>query len=220
MTSPAFDASPTTAPGIGEHHSWEQSEGLRQRKKRQTRGRIHRCALALVAEHGLAGITTEQIAAAAGVSQRTFFNYFPTKDAAIVGASPDLPERLAAALADRPATEDILTALRAVLLEAFGSLTSDEALRIRRSDVFARHPELAVTTIGMTMELEKGLCDAVAKRLGAKADDPYPRLIAAAALAVTRAAFVHAQCSPEHPSIVETVNTAFAAILRPPALPS
>lgn len=216
MTSPAIDASHAAAPGRIEHEACDPTEGLRERKKRQTRGRIHRCALDLVAEHGLAGITTDEIAAAAGVSPRTFFNYFPTKDAAIVGASPDLPERLAAALVARPATEGILPALRFVLLEAFGSLTSDEALRTRRSDVFSRHPELAVTTIGMTMDLEKALCNAVAERLGADANDPYPRLIAAAALAVTRAAFVHAQRSPKHQSIAETVNTAFAAILRPP----
>ncbi|WP_168583037.1 acyl-CoA-like ligand-binding transcription factor [Gephyromycinifex aptenodytis] len=217
MTSPAFDASATPDSEPDGLPSCEQTEGLRERKKRETRRRIHHCALDLVAEHGIAGITTEQIAAAAEVSPRTFFNYFPTKDAAIVGASPDLPERLAAHLLKRPAAEDILTALRAVLLAAFGTLTSDEALRRRRRDVFARHPELSVTTIGMTMELEKVLSAAVAQRLEADPNDPYPRLIAAATLAVTRAAFVHAQYAPQHPPIADTLQLAFAQVLQPPA---
>ncbi|WP_439692777.1 TetR family transcriptional regulator [Curtobacterium sp. SP.BCo] len=59
--------------------------GLRERKKQQTRAAIHLAALDLVTERGLSGVTVEEICAAAGISPRTFFNYFPSKGNAALG---------------------------------------------------------------------------------------------------------------------------------------
>ncbi|WP_394251511.1 TetR/AcrR family transcriptional regulator [Arthrobacter pityocampae] len=63
-------------------------QGLRQRKQAATALAIERSAVALVLEHGLDAVTVDMICAASGVSQRTFFNYYRTKDAAILGAAP------------------------------------------------------------------------------------------------------------------------------------
>ncbi|MCU1527222.1 MAG: hypothetical protein JWP75_985 [Frondihabitans sp.] len=60
---------------------------LRERKKRKTRQIIHDVALRHVARDGLAGVTVEAICEEALVSQRTFFNYFPSKSAAALGFS-------------------------------------------------------------------------------------------------------------------------------------
>ena len=65
---------------------------LSQRRRSQTRQEIHRTAVDLVLERGLANVTVDDIAAAAGVSPRTFFNYFPTKRDALVWEPPPLPE--------------------------------------------------------------------------------------------------------------------------------
>ena len=62
-----------------------QSMGLRERKRRATRDAIERAAIALVSERGYDNVTVAQICEASSVSQGTFFNYFRTKDAAIVG---------------------------------------------------------------------------------------------------------------------------------------
>lgn len=83
--------------------------GLRERKKQQTRAAIHTAALELVTDRGLAGVTVEEICAAAGVSPRTFFNYFPSKGNAALGL---------------PATT-VPDEARAVFLAAEGPLVSD-----------------------------------------------------------------------------------------------
>ena len=90
------------------------TSGLRERKKLATRHALHEAALHLVAAHGLDGVSVDDIAARADVSPRTFFNYFATKDDAVVGLDPAGPAEQAAALAGRPASESAVEALRAV----------------------------------------------------------------------------------------------------------
>ncbi|MDR0345295.1 MAG: TetR/AcrR family transcriptional regulator, partial [Nocardiopsaceae bacterium] len=59
--------------------------GLRERKKQATRRALHDAALQLALERGLEHLTVEEISATADVSARTFFNYFPGKEEAILG---------------------------------------------------------------------------------------------------------------------------------------
>lgn len=68
----------------------EGGASLRERKKRQTRRAIHDAALALALDRGLAQVTVADVCAAASISERTFFNYFPSKVAATLGL-PDQP---------------------------------------------------------------------------------------------------------------------------------
>ncbi|WP_232050897.1 TetR/AcrR family transcriptional regulator [Arabiibacter massiliensis] len=83
------------------------AETLRERKRRETRAAIEHAAMALVDELGYDNVTVAMIAERAVVSQGTFFNYFPTKDAAVVGLGPlDLDPAVVHAAYDRlaPAT--------------------------------------------------------------------------------------------------------------------
>ena len=69
-------------------NSLNRSEGLRQRKRRETRQRIFDTASALVARNGYDNVTVEDICQGADISRRTFFNYMDSKDEAILGPSP------------------------------------------------------------------------------------------------------------------------------------
>src|SRR5579871_2807516 len=95
----------------------EPRASLRERKKLATRRSLRRHALDLVAKRGFANVTVEDIAEAADVSPRTFFNYFPSKEAALFGADPDraatLRERLVREAPGAPALE----ALRIVIAD-------------------------------------------------------------------------------------------------------
>ncbi|MBU4529246.1 MAG: TetR/AcrR family transcriptional regulator [Hoeflea sp.] len=73
---------------------------LRVRRRAQTAREIHVAALELCQEHGLDAVTTEAISSRAGISLRTFFNYFPNKEAAIVHRPPDFPEAAAKEFAE------------------------------------------------------------------------------------------------------------------------
>src|SRR5260370_379886 len=74
---------------LGTAPAGEPRASLRERKKLATRRSLRRAALDLVAERGFAHVTIEDIAEAADVSPRTFFNYFPSKEAALFGTDPD-----------------------------------------------------------------------------------------------------------------------------------
>lgn len=164
--------------------------GLRERKKRRTRGLLHRAALQLVAQEGLAGVTVERIAAEADVSPRTFFNYFPTKEAAVLGTTPESVDRIIDRLATRPADEPPLASLRAALRETLTPLLSDPELRATRRAVLQQNPSMTDALLGATAGLERRLRAAVAARMGRDADDPDAVLLAGAALVPVRAVLV------------------------------
>src|SRR3954470_5719975 len=86
--------------------------GLRERKKLETREAIHHAALRLVAENGVNETSVDAICSEAVVSSRTFFNYFPSKFAAIVGAkagelSADQRTRFLAGTGERDLVRDL-----------------------------------------------------------------------------------------------------------------
>jgi len=117
--------------------------GLRERKRRETRQRIGAAALDLALAHGLEGATIEAISGAAGVSPRTFFNYFESKDDAVLNM-PDSIEAAAVvdavtAAADKMTVREVAVRLFMELMRV--SLESDQR-RDERRDLLLRHPHL------------------------------------------------------------------------------
>jgi AcrR family transcriptional regulator len=127
------------------------TSGLRDRKKAATRRALHVAALELVAERGLDAVSVDEIATAADVSPRTFFNYFPTKDDAVLGLDPDESGSVAAAVAARPGDETPVEALRAVAVERAAEMALDSDLWTLRMRVVDASPVLLAGVSGVAM---------------------------------------------------------------------
>jgi AcrR family transcriptional regulator len=186
--------------------------GLRERKKRETRLAIHRAALDLVEESGFDAVTTDQIAARAGVSPRTFFNYFPTKEGAVLGATPADLEEMRVWLGARPADEPILQSIRAIVQSRLSPSSYDPELRAQRRRVLLGEPALGPALVGNNIHTENVLTDVVADRLGL---DPRgsvrPRVTVATALAAVRACIEHQQ-SGGSGTVEDALDEAFALL--------
>jgi AcrR family transcriptional regulator len=214
-TAPDPAPSAPTAPGPGAPPAaGEHGEGLRERKKRLTRHALRMAALTLVAERGLDAVTTDDVAAAADVSPRTFFNYFASKEEALVGNDPALVAHLRDRLLARPAHEEPLEALRAVYLEYADGFRFDREMWGLRLQVIEQNPGLLPGLMGATAELERVLTEAVVERLGPTANGPYPALVVAAVTAAVRTATRHWGARDDGSDLVEVLREVFDALAR------
>lgn len=129
----------------------DPTPGLRDRKRAETRARIEAAAVELASEVGLAGATVELISERAGVSPRTFFNYFETKDAAILGLRPAeldeqaIEEHLASPedeTGDETEDDPIVAVVRLVMTMIGAVDPAGSALHRRRVKLLRQHPEI------------------------------------------------------------------------------
>lgn len=157
----------------------------RARKKLATYRALAAAARRLTLERGLETVTVEEIADEAGVSPRTFFNYFSCKEEAIVGADRTLLVALADRVEKRPASEDPFSALLAVL--AAGEDSEVARRWTVRTEMVRRYPELIPRHMAGLVEFERALTRAVANRLGVDPEtDAYPKLVVAWVAATLR----------------------------------
>ncbi|WP_320781232.1 TetR family transcriptional regulator [Streptomyces sp. CRN 30] len=140
--------------------------GLRERKKRATRAALAEAAVRLAAEHGADHVTVEAISAAAGVSPRTFFNYFDTRDDAFLAIGPDVGERVRQAVQHAPAELSALEAVREALAVELREIERQHGLWSLHSRVLRTSPHLLVRHLGAHMADETGLAEAIALRVG------------------------------------------------------
>ena len=172
----------------------DESCGLRERKKRETRRALNLAALDLVEERGFAAVTTEEIAARAGVSARTFFNYFPSKEAAVIGTTAEELEAYAAALEEDVEGESPLESLRRILAGMLAPASIDRELRARRRRILLGEPSLAPALVGNNIRIENALTAALERRLGVRPGVSLEaRLTVAVAIAAVRACIEHQQ---------------------------
>jgi AcrR family transcriptional regulator len=159
------------------------ADGLRERKKQETRIALSWAAVRLAVERGYPNVRIEDIAAEAGVSLRTFRNYFDSKADAIAAREVDRSLRIAEELRARPADEPLWTAVRAAIEAHFalgeqghgGRTPPDEAwlagIRLMMSE-----PALQGAVLKAHAKAAEELANAVADRTGTSG--LYPRLVA------------------------------------------
>ena len=188
-----------------------ETSGLRERKKAQTRQALTAAAIRLSIERGSPDrVTIEEISEAAEVSPRTFFNYFSSKEEAILGVDPEQRGALRAELELRPAEECPVEALRAALLTSVEDIEENAELWAQRLQLVRDHPALSPGYVASFADFERGLIEAMAARLERDPDDdPYPSLIVATALTVMRVTVKHWQAAGEARPLSELLDSAF-----------
>jgi AcrR family transcriptional regulator len=156
--------------------------GLRERKKQQTREALSWAALRLAVERGLGNVLVEDIAAEAGVSPRTYNNYFSSKAEAITWRHLDRARRMADLLRARPPGEPLWESITcAAVAQAGGERASPDSGWIAGVRLMLSEPELQGEFLKAGAAAERECAVVIAERTGTDADqDMYPRLVAAA----------------------------------------
>ena len=163
---------------------------LPERKRQLVRQEIARAAWLLFAERGYEDTTVEAIARAAGVSRRSFFRYFSSKEDVVVGTSDALAEDVLAAFARRPKHEPPLVAIERALRPAIETRLADAAESRAIISLLRESRTLRRALLERHARLEERLATLIAVRTGAdQRRDPTPALLAFLARALIDTAF-------------------------------
>ncbi|MET8054111.1 TetR/AcrR family transcriptional regulator [Streptosporangium sp. NPDC005286] len=195
----------------------DDAPDLRARNRQATREAISHAALRLAIEqgpHGLALVRVHDIATAAGVSPRTYNNYFSSRAEAICAFQADQSTRAGQALRSRPAGEPLDQAVIAAVIELYTNPEPDRAgLRMIMST-----PELEGEALKAFTMAEGPLAEAIAARTGTDPGrDLFPAVTAAAIAGAIRVAGRH-WLEPGNPeSFATTLRRALTCVF--PAAP-
>ena len=142
--------------------------GLRERKRLATRRAIQRAVLDLSVQHGFDKVTIDEISSAADVSPRTFFNYFASKEEAIMGDLPTLASIGATAdfIAGGP-EESVFAGLGRLIAAAASAVTDDKESNQRRRVLLRQHPALFARRMSYLHGFEDDLTEIIVRRLQA-----------------------------------------------------
>ncbi|MER7756703.1 TetR/AcrR family transcriptional regulator [Kitasatospora sp. NPDC097643] len=159
--------------------------GLRERKKQATREALREAALRLALERGPGQVRVEDIAEAAGVSPRTYNNYFASREQAIVSAvTADREARIAAAVAARPAGVRLADAVTQAVVEQYTNTGEREQKALL---LITTQTALREAFLDTTAGIEPPLTAVIAERLD-DAETRTARVLAASVAAAVRIA--------------------------------
>jgi len=140
--------------------------GLRERKRRATRRAIQLAVLTLVADRGLENVTIDEVSRVADISPRTFFNYFSSKEEALLGDAPQLPDsgaldRFTLGLSG----DSVLDDLEKVLIEASERSMDDAEMVQLRMNLVKGYPQLFALRMATLRTFEDQVAALVAQRI-------------------------------------------------------
>ena len=167
--------------------STSDSSGIRERKKLATRKALSAAALKLAREHGPQNVRVDDIAEAAGVSPRTYNNYFSSREQAImVALAAERGARVAAALRQRPPDEPLEHAVACALIEQYSGEGEPDRDTLA---LITSAPALRAEFLDTIAAIERPLADAIAARTGTDHQGGLgPEVLAAAVSAAARVA--------------------------------
>ncbi|MFJ9787403.1 TetR/AcrR family transcriptional regulator [Amycolatopsis sp. NPDC101161] len=198
-------------------------EGLRERKKRAMRRQLSDTAARMFLERGFDAVRVADVAEACGVSEKTVFNYFPSKEALVLDRLEPMAEALRTRLAD-PALPPVAAMVKILDQEVRDLVTAlaeaadaDAALAGYRKfgELIRENPSLRAYQNDVTDRFVDVAAEALAARAGFASDDPEPQIAAAALLGLWRVQFraLRAQLRPGRP-LAEAVEAVAGEVRR------
>jgi AcrR family transcriptional regulator len=166
----------------------------------------------LFVEHGYEAVTVEEIAAAAGMSKRSFFRYFASKDALVLGKYDRQGESFAEALEARPIEEAPWESLRRMFDGVVAYISDpDRARRAAELDrVINASESLRAGYLERMQRAQRLIVDALSRRTAGKLTQLEASALVAAAFAALSAA--HAHATRERAALAETLDATMSAI--------
>lgn len=187
-----------------------RGEGLRERKRRETLQRITEAGMRLFIERGYEATTIDQIAVTAGISRRTFFYYFKSKDEILLSLQSGMGDMIVAALQDAPGDQRPLDAIRDAVLKVCAPIPADDMIaidRLMRSSEAVRARKQA-----SYVQHEATLFAALRQRWPEPERETGLRLVAMLAIGAMRLAFEALSREEGRRPIAELLNEAFDAL--------
>ncbi|MEM6291248.1 MAG: TetR family transcriptional regulator [Myxococcota bacterium] len=158
----------------------------REQKKAEVREALIQAADALFVERGYEGTTVDQIAEKAGVSRRTFFRYFPSKEAIAFPYAANRLEAFRQFLTQRVSEEKPLVAVRAACLEIGAILVGSKAEELRRQAIVDQSAGLLAAELEVYRAWENAIAEAVIRDETAEERVRSGKLFAAATIGIVR----------------------------------
>jgi TetR/AcrR family transcriptional regulator, regulator of mycofactocin system len=192
----------------------------RGRPPSTSRRELQRIALRLFDAHGFDNTTIEQIAAEAGVSERTFFRYFTTKASVLWAEFDTEVAAIRDALADVPESVPMMDAIRTAVVAANHYRAEDVPDMRMRMALIATQPALSFGAAEHYAHWEQAVSDFAARRLGLPADSLFPLAVGRTVLAACRAAYDRwsDRADNDLPAYLDAVLSALAAGFAPASL--
>jgi AcrR family transcriptional regulator len=180
VTAEQLDVDPREALGEALHEAG-QPAGLRERKKLATRKALGMAAMRLAVERGLDNVHVDDIADRAGVSPRTFNNYFSSKYEAICCLAMDRGQLMGETLRHRPPGEPLWDAITHAVMQQYGAELAPGRDWIAGVRLVTSSPALQGEYLKSYYMTQRVLAEAIAERTGTDLEhDMYPRIMAGA----------------------------------------
>lgn len=186
------------------------AEGLRERKRRETLQRITQAGISLFIEKGYDAATLDEIAARAGISRRTFFYYFKSKDEILLSAQSGMGEAIVAALLTSAPDRRPLAAIREAVIKVCAPYPTADLIaldRLMRSNATVQARKQA-----NYIQHEQTLFAALRQRWPEAGRETALRLVAMMGISAMRLAFDMLSQEEGRRPIVELLNETFDAL--------
>lgn len=160
---------------------------LRERRRKRTADTIRRAAIELAFEHGLENVTTEMISDRAGISARTFFNYFSYKEMVFVPPTLDFSTEVFEKFiqAKNPLIDDV----QMLFLCEIEEIDADRRFVLKLHEISLKNPKIMTLRMSAFHETEQKFADLISARFKGELDDVNAQHIAAMVMASIRVGF-------------------------------